>query len=62
MIGAKLGAGREADVHAWGDDAVVKLYRPGFGGHRAKALALGIEVEHPTLVAFLDRSRQTAAR
>jgi hypothetical protein len=40
MIGAKLGAGREADVHAWGDDAVVKLYRPGFGGHRAEALAL----------------------
>lgn len=40
MIGAKLGAGREADVHAWGDDAVVKLYRPGFGGHRAEAQAL----------------------
>lgn len=40
MIGAKLGAGREADVHAWGDNAVVKLYRPGFGGHRAEALAL----------------------
>ncbi|MEU4220526.1 aminoglycoside phosphotransferase family protein [Actinoplanes sp. NPDC026623] len=40
MIGAKIGAGREADVHAWGDDTVVKLYRPGFGGHRAEALAL----------------------
>jgi len=40
MIGARLGAGREADVHAWGDDAVVKLYRPGFRGHRAEALAL----------------------
>jgi Ser/Thr protein kinase RdoA (MazF antagonist) len=40
MIGAKLGAGREADVHAWGDDAVVKLYRPGFVGHRAEAVAL----------------------
>ena len=40
MIGAKLGAGREADVHAWGDDAVVKLYRSGFLGHRAEAVAL----------------------
>ncbi|MFR9780464.1 phosphotransferase family protein [Micromonospora sp. MS34] len=40
MIGAKLGAGREADVHAWGDDTVVKLYRAGFLGHRAEALAL----------------------
>lgn len=40
MIGVKLGAGREADVHAWGDDAVVKLYRPGFLGHRAGAVAL----------------------
>jgi hypothetical protein len=40
MIGARIGAGREADVHAWGGDAVVKLYRPGFGGHRAEALAL----------------------
>lgn len=40
MIGAKIGAGREADVHVWGDDAVVKLYRPGFGGHRAEAATL----------------------
>jgi hypothetical protein len=40
MLGARLGAGREADVYAWGDDAVVKLYRPGFGGHRFEALAL----------------------
>lgn len=39
MLGAKLGAGREADVHAWGD-AVVKLYRHGVGGHRFEALAL----------------------
>jgi hypothetical protein len=40
MIGARIGAGREADVHTWGDDSVVKLYRPGFGGHRAEARAL----------------------
>jgi Ser/Thr protein kinase RdoA (MazF antagonist) len=40
MIGAKVGAGREAEVYAWGADAVVKLYRPGFLGHRAEAAAL----------------------
>ncbi|MER7008879.1 phosphotransferase [Dactylosporangium sp. NPDC000555] len=40
MMGGKLGAGREAQVYAWGDDAVVKLYRPGFGGHRAEVMAL----------------------
>lgn len=40
MIGVRLGAGREADVYAWGGDAVLKLYRPGFGGHRAEATAL----------------------
>jgi aminoglycoside phosphotransferase (APT) family kinase protein len=34
VIGARLGAGREAEVFAWGDDAVVKLYRPGFQAHR----------------------------
>ena len=27
QIGVKLGAGREADVHARGDGTVVKLYR-----------------------------------
>ena len=35
-----LGAGREAEVYAWGDGAVLKLYRPGFGGHGAEATAL----------------------
>jgi hypothetical protein len=40
MTGPKLGAGREADVYAWGDAAVLKLFRPGFGGHRAEAAAL----------------------
>jgi aminoglycoside phosphotransferase (APT) family kinase protein len=30
--------------------------------HAAARLSEGIEVEHPTLVAFLDRSRQTAAQ
>jgi aminoglycoside phosphotransferase (APT) family kinase protein len=35
-----LGAGREADVYAYGDGAVLKLYRPGFDGHRAEAATL----------------------
>jgi hypothetical protein len=38
--GPKLGAGREADVYAIGDTAVLNLYRPGFGGHRAEAVTL----------------------
>ncbi len=40
VLGPRLGVGREADVYAWGDAAVVKLYRPGFGGHRVEAAAL----------------------
>jgi aminoglycoside phosphotransferase (APT) family kinase protein len=39
-MSAPLGVGREAEVYAWGDGAVLKLYRPGFGGHRAEAAAL----------------------
>lgn len=38
--GPRVGAGREAEVYAWDDDAVLKLYRPGFGGHHAEAAAL----------------------
>lgn len=40
IIGPKLGAGREAEVFAWGDDAVLKLYRLGYRGHDAEAAAL----------------------
>lgn len=40
VLGARLGEGREAEVFAWGDDAVVKLYRPGFRGHQAEAALL----------------------
>jgi len=40
MIGPKLGAGREAEVYSWGADAVIKLYRPGYHGHRAESLVL----------------------
>ncbi len=62
MIGAKIGAGREADVHAWGDDAVVKLYRPGFGGHRAEAQALASLDGHdiaPKLIDVVDCDGRT---
>ena len=38
--GPRLGAGREADVYALGDTSVLKLYRPGFGGHSVEATAL----------------------
>ncbi|WP_018254394.1 hypothetical protein [Salinispora mooreana] len=46
MIGAKIGAGREADVHTWCDDAVIKLYRPGLLWHRAEARALATLAGH----------------
>jgi len=39
-LGSKIAHGREADVYAWGDDEVVKLFRPGFGGHAAEGAAL----------------------
>lgn len=39
MIGPKLGEGREAEVYTGGSHAVVKLYRPGYLGHRAEAVA-----------------------
>jgi Ser/Thr protein kinase RdoA (MazF antagonist) len=58
VIGDKIGAGREAEVHAWGDNAVLKLYRPGFGGHRAEAVALTTLDGHgvaPRLIEIVDR-------
>jgi aminoglycoside phosphotransferase (APT) family kinase protein len=39
-LGPRLGEGREAEVYARGDDAVVKLYHAGYHGHRAEASAL----------------------
>ena len=62
MLGAKLGAGREADVYAWGVDAVVKLYRPGFGGHRAEAKALAALNGHgvaPKLIGVVECNGRT---
>ena len=35
-----LGGGREAEVFVVDDAKVLKLYRPGFGGHRAEAATL----------------------
>jgi thiamine kinase len=57
-LGTRLGAGREAEVYAWGDDAVIKVYRPGFGGYRLEAAALAaLEGHHiaPGLVDVVDR-------
>jgi len=40
-LGPKIAQGREAEVYAWDDAAaVVKLYRPGYGGFAAEAAAL----------------------
>jgi phosphotransferase family enzyme len=61
-LGPRLGAGREADVYACGDGAVLKLYRPGFGGHRAEATALsaldGAGIA-PRLLDVVDRDART---
>jgi hypothetical protein len=60
-LGPMLGAGREAEVYAWGEDTVLKLYRPGFGGHRAEASALqsldGLGIA-PRLFDVVDRDRR----
>jgi len=54
--GPRLGAGREAEVYAWGDAAVLKLYRPGFGGHRAEAAALrSLDGIAPRLLDVVER-------
>jgi aminoglycoside phosphotransferase (APT) family kinase protein len=54
VIGALLGAGREAEVYAWGADAVVKLYRPGFGGHRTEAAVLATLDGHGAAPKLID--------
>ncbi|HZN75832.1 MAG TPA: phosphotransferase [Micromonosporaceae bacterium] len=53
-LGPRLGAGREAEVYEWGAGAVVKLYRPGFGGHRAEAAALTALADHGVAPALID--------
>lgn len=36
-----IAQGREAEVYSWGDGAVLKLYRDGYGGHVTEAAVLG---------------------
>jgi thiamine kinase len=58
VIGPRVGEGREAEVYAWGDDAVVKLYRPGYLGHHAESVALAALDGHglaPRLIDVVDR-------
>jgi hypothetical protein len=58
--GPKVGTGREAEVYAWGDTAVLKLYRPGFGGHRAEAAALRtLDGIAPRLLDVVDHDGRT---
>jgi thiamine kinase len=54
VIGPKAGEGREAEVYAWGDDAVVKLYRPGYVGHRAESVALARLDGHSVAPRLID--------
>jgi Ser/Thr protein kinase RdoA (MazF antagonist) len=54
VIGPKVGQGREAEVYAWGDDAVVKLYRPGYLGHRAESVALARLDGHRVAPRLID--------
>jgi hypothetical protein len=61
-LGPQLGAGREADVYGYGDAAVLKLYRPGFGGHRNETTALRSLDGHgvaPKLVEVVDCDGRT---
>jgi hypothetical protein len=59
--GLKLGEGREAEVYAWGTDAVLKLYRPGFRGHRTEAsvLAAGLPAFAPRLFDIVELNGRT---
>jgi hypothetical protein len=62
VIGARIGAGREAEVYAWGDDAVVKLFRPGLAGHRTEAAALAALEGHgvaPRLIDVVEQDGRT---
>ncbi|WP_285106268.1 phosphotransferase [Promicromonospora sp. MEB111] len=53
-LGPRIGVGREAEVYAWGGDAVVKLYRSGFAGHRAEAAALAGLAGHHVAPGLVD--------
>jgi hypothetical protein len=61
-IGARLGAGREAEVFAWGPDAVVKLFRPEFLGWDPEGAALRALDDHdvaPRLIDIVDIDGRT---
>jgi uncharacterized protein (TIGR02172 family) len=45
-LGAKLGGGKAADVHAWGTDKVVKLYQPHVPDRPIKAEAFNAKTLH----------------
>jgi len=45
-IGARLGGGKAADVHAWGDDKVVKLFHAGAPERRIEAEARNSQIIH----------------
>ena len=45
-LGAKLGGGKAADVHAWGADKVVKLYQSHIPDRRIKAEAFNAQTLH----------------
>jgi hypothetical protein len=60
--GLLLGAGREAEVFEWGDGTVIKLYRPGFGGHVSEAAALSGLARHgvaPRLIDVVEHEGRT---
>jgi uncharacterized protein (TIGR02172 family) len=45
-LGAKLGGGKAADVHAWGDEKVIKLYQPDIPRRLIEAEARNSQVLH----------------
>jgi Ser/Thr protein kinase RdoA (MazF antagonist) len=61
-FGRTLGGGREAEVSAVDEATVLKLYRPGFGGHEAEAATLraldGRDVA-PKLLDVVERDGRT---
>ena len=61
-LGPALGSGREADVYPCGEGAVLKLFRPDFGGHRAEAVTLWSLDGHgvaPRLLDVVERDGRT---
>jgi len=53
-LGPVLGVGREAEVYQYGEAAVIKVYRPGFAGHRTEAATLRALHHSGVAPALLD--------